>query len=559
MKNIFRILFISLLCLLISGLSYAEELKIAGNKSTRSIKAVAAGCASPSGFTFLEVNNVRARINTGGDMWWDLPGGIGSQYYIPANGSATSLFSGSLWIGGLDINNQLKLAALRFRQVGQDYWTGPLTIDGTASIDEEVCAEYDKHFLIKREEIDLFLEWWNSNNKAEDYPDYTIPESILNYPAHGDVTKNQSYYLAPFKDVDGDLEYNPNNGDYPYYDIDNVLCPLNYKDDPNYVPTPTMESEMYERYFGGILVDQVLKGDQTLWWVFNDKGDFHSETNGAAIGMEIRAQAFAFSTNDEINNMTFYSYEIINRSTYELTQTYFCPWVDPDLGYAWDDFVGCDVHRGLGYCYNGEAIDGGGQPEAYGDQPPAIGVDFFQGPYIDPDGIDNPKYAETIDPVTGDTILTQLCDESINGINFGNGIIDDERFGMRRFAYHNNEGGPQGDPDIAPEYYNYLRGFWNDNTRMMYGGNAHQNSGALGPECDFMFPGDSDPCNWGTGGQPPNGGFNQNGYYWTEETTNNNPDDRRFMQSAGPFTLKSGAVNYIIVGIPWARAISGGP
>ena len=27
--------------------------------------------------------------------------------------------------------------------------------------------------------------------------------------------------------------------------------------------------------------------------------------------------------------------------------------------------------------------------------------------------------------------------------------------------------------------------------------------------------------------------------YWTEETAKNNPSDRRFMQSAGPFTLKS--------------------
>ncbi|MBN1340977.1 MAG: T9SS type A sorting domain-containing protein, partial [Bacteroidales bacterium] len=46
---------------------------------------------------------------------------------------------------------------------------------------------------------------------------------------------------------------------------------------------------------------------------------------------------------------------------------------------------------------------------------------------------------------------------------------------------------------------------------------------------------------------------------WTEEIVGNNPDDRRFMQSAGPFTLKPGAVNYITVGIPWARAIAGGP
>jgi hypothetical protein len=580
MKNIFRILAILVLIIAFAKVNYAEEYKFGSFKSTESIESTAAGCAAPSGFEFLQVNNVRARINTGGDMWWDLDG-IG-QYYIPGNTTQTSMFSSSLWIGGLDINNQLKLAALRYRQVGQDYWTGPLTIDGTAAIDIETCAEWDKFSIVTRAEVDLFIDWFNSENKADDFPDYVIPNSILDYPAHGDVSKGQSYYLAPFKDVDNDGEYDPNNGDYPYYDIDNDLCPLNFAGDPTYIPTPTMESEFYEEYFGGILVDQVLKGDETFWWVFNDKGNFHSETNGASIGLEIRGQAFGFATNDEVNNMSFYSYEIINRSTYVLTETYFSPWVDTDLGYAWDDYVGCDVNRGLGYCYNGLPIDGAGEPESYGSQPPAIGVDFFQGPYMDPDTCDNPAYfgdgllGPTIDDCSivsfhmADRSLTYgengefsgtftVRSEAINGVNFGNGIVDDERYGMRRFVYHNNAGGVSGDPEIAPEYYNYLRGFWRDNSRMQYGGNGHINSGALGPDCDFMFPGDTDPCNWGTKGIPPNGGFNQGGQYWTEEYVGNNPNDRRFMQSAGGFTLKPGAVNYITVGIPWARAISGGP
>ena len=487
-------------------------------------------------------------------MWWDLHDF--SQYYVPANGQATSMFSGSLWIGGLDINDQLKVAAVRFRQSGNDYWPGPLTTDGSASVDEISCAKYDKHFVLTRSEVDEFLGWWYSEDRSTEYPGYSIPESILEYPAHGDPDKQQSYYLAPFRDVNGDGDYDPRQGDYPYYDITNELCPLNYAGDPNYVPQHTMEETMVGSVHGSILVDQVLKGDQTLWWVFNDKGNYHSETQGASIGFEIRAQAFAFATNDEINNMTFYSYEIINRSTFTLRGTYFSPWVDTDLGFSDDDYVGCDVGRGLGYCYNGTSVDGSGQPEAYGSQPPAIGVDFFQGPYIDPDGRDNPEF-------TGDCSIMNSPYEwdqmAINGVNFGNFIVDDERFGMRRFVYHNNDNSPQGDPQIAPEYYNYLRGIWRDNSRMLYGGNAHINSGAVGPECDFMFPGDSDPCNWGTRGMPPNGGYNQNGLYWTEETADNNPFDRRFMQSAGPFTLEPGAVNYITVGIPWARASSGGP
>ena len=59
-----------------------------------------------------------------------------------------------------------------------------------------------------------------------------------------------------------------------------------------------------------------------------------------------------------------------------------------------------------------------------------------------------------------------------------------------------------------------------------------------------MFPGTSDPTFAGK--------------EWTEQTANNLPADRRFVQSAGPFTLEPGAVNEITTGVVWARAKSGG-
>ena len=538
MKTIVRLLIVASLFLSVTD-ARAEKVKMKDSKS-RTLRGTTAGCTPSSTFAWLNINNARVRVNAGGDMWWDLPGGTGSKYYIPANGSATSLYAGSLWIAGLDINKQLKCAAIRFRQVGNDFWTGPLTIDGTASIDQVTCMEYDKMYNITRAEVDEFIANCDPVTGAPNLNDgYEIPSSILNWPAHGDPSRGMSYYLAPFYDRNKDGHYDPTQGDYPYYDIDNELC---------HSQVPTMDESIEGSIQGSILADQVIKGDQTLWWVFNDKGNSHTETGGSAIGLEIRAQAFAFATNDEINNMTFYSYEIINRSTYTLTNTYFSPWTDVDLGYAQDDFVGCDVSRGLGYGYNGVNIDGNGEPESYGANPPAVGVDFFQGPYLDPDGIDNPKY----DPVTGEN-----CDESINGVNFGNGIIDDERFGMRRFVYHNNDGSDNGDPQKASEYYQYLRGIWKNGEKMHFGGNAFPGTaGVTDVACDFMFPFDSDPCNWGTGGLPT--GFDG---YWSEETGNNgtpnNPADRRFMQSAGPFTLKPGAVNYITFGVPWARSNAG--
>ncbi len=500
----------------------------------KTIKNLAAGCVPARGSTYLNINNVNCRINTGGDMFWDFSN---PKYFIPGNSKKTSMFSGSLWIGGIDINGQLKVAALMYRSSGNDYWPGPLTVDGTAQVDPVTCVTYDKHFTIYRKDVDDFLAWRSEPARFPEYimPDYFKPDQ---YPAHPITTvplsDKMSHYLAPFKDVNGDGEYDPADGDYPYYDITNELCPRNPE---NIGKPPAIPAEGI-----GILSDQVLKGDQTVWWVFNDKGNTHSESKGQPIGFEIRAQAFAFSTNDEINNMSFFSYEIINRSTYELTGTYFSQWADTDLGDSNDDYCGCDVIRGLGYCYNGDDIDGSGKPNEYGPQPPAIGIDFFQGPYMDPDGIDNSKFNK---------VTLENCNEAVNGVNFGDGIVDNERFGMRRFVYHNRTGPDyQNDPEIAIDYYNYLRGIWKDGARMTYGGDGHGGNGGTNIPADFMFPGKTDPCNWGTGGvQMPE---------WSELTAGNAKGDRRFMHSAGPFVLKSGAVNYITVGMPWARASSGG-
>lgn len=552
MKNKFRILTLLLICVLLAKSMFAEEdVRMKGKRYVDIKPSKSADlCRPATGSMDLDINNVRARINTGGDMWWDF---TESKYEIPKGSRKTAMFSAALWIGGKDVTGNIKLAAQRYRSNGVDYWTGPLSVDGTAAITASTCDAWDKHYKITKAEVLEFMA-----NFSDPQPGYTLPQIIEQWPAESKVT-GATNYLAPFFDFDGDLKYDPAQGDYPYYDFNNSLCPTNpdrKNPDGTYKPMEktmeTLHGNGNPAVKGGILVDQVLKGDQTLWWVFNDKGNTHTESKGDPIGLEIRAQAFAFATNDEINNMTFYTYEIINRSTYTLTETYFSQWCDTDIGYAFDDYVGCDVPRGLGYTYNGKSQDGSGQFYAYEGNPPAAGVDFFQGPYMDVDNEDNPKV---------DGAGNQICDESINGVNFGNGIVDDERFGMRRFVYHvNAQSGPTSDPDNYLEYYRMLRGIWKDNTRMVYGGTGYPTSPGAQPSviADFMFPALTDEWNWGTGcGASPS---NKN---WTEETPGsgnaNPPGDRRFMHSAGPFTLTPGAVNYITVGIPFAQAASGGP
>lgn len=476
--NLKKVVKIIVLFLFATASLFARENVKRDNVTTSAFyKNLAVGCAPATAQTDLELNNVRAKILNGGDMWWD-QGLAVARYEVPKGSGKHSLFAGSLWIGGVDAGGQLKVAAMTYRQNGNDFFPGPLST-ASASTSSDQCIKYDQIWKISRSEVEEFV-----NNG------FTSPSpAISSWPGNGRT--GFSPYLAPFYDSDQNGIYEPAKGDYPYYRLKND-------------PLPDIN--------GCTTCGNFLFGDQTLWWVFNDRGNIHSESGAQAIGLEVQAQAFAFATNDEINNMTFYQYKIINRSSYQVNDTYFGQWVDPDLGNYLDDYVGCDVGRGLGYCYNGDPDDEGAQ--GYGLNPPAIGVDFFQGPIADSnDKIDNNR----------DGIIDEPCEQII----------------MSKFVYFNNDNTVQGNPYTGAHFYNYLRGLWLDGTPMTYGGSGYNS----GQKCNFMFPDNTDP-DFSTP--------------WTETTAGNTPGDRRFLQSAGKFTLAPGAVNFVTVGVLWARAEQGG-
>jgi hypothetical protein len=470
-----------------SSLSLVAREKQAGERKTHEgdshvlNQRVMANCAPPRLSQEISYNNVRTIIYTGGDMWWDLVSN--ARYIVPktfdTKNAICSGFAGSIWLGGLDAGGQLKVAAMTYRQNGIDFWPGPLDTTN-ASADPAECARYDQIYTITRDEVDKFASGLSA-----------ATPNILNWPGNGNISKNQGRNLAPFYDANGDGFYDPATGDYPAYDVKNLA----EKDQFGYC-----KAKLY--------------GDYTLFWVFNDNGGIHTETkSNSPIGVEIRAEAFEFKTNDEINNMSFYSYQIFNRSSFQLNKTCFTIWNDADLGYYLDDYVGCDISRGLGYIYNSEPFDPTyNGVNGYLDYPPAFGCDFFKGPIADPhDGIDN---------------------------NF-NGIIDEpgEDITMSRFTYYNNNIGafpPQTtNPDFNIHYYNYMTGFWKDGSPFTQGGNAY---GGSSPS-QFVY--DGDPVN-NTG--------------WTEKNAGNLAGDRRFLQSAGFFTLKPGAVNDVTFGMPWAQS-----
>jgi hypothetical protein len=442
----------------------------------KDLMPLAAGCAAPSAMTDIDIGNVRATILAGSDMWWDMAGVPG--YEVPKGSGKHSLFASSIWIGGIDAGKNLKTAAQTYRQQGAvDWWTGPL--DGQGEISAQECQKYDRIYRITRAEVQNFIA---SGVRTP---------AIDNWPGNGDISIGQAQNLAPYVDVDGDGFYSPSAGDYPGYNfsLTNANC------------------------------NNQLYGDQTLWWVFNDKGNIHTSSQSTlSLGVEVRAQAFAYASPDpHISNTTFYKYQIINRSSTTLDSTYIGMWVDSDLGKFNDDYIGCDVGRSLGYGYNGDNNDDG--PIGYGINPPAVGLDMLQGPLADAgDGIDNDKDGTADEP--------------------------DEEILMSSFLYFRNDLSPQGNPFNSYDFYNYLRGRWLDGSPMTYGGNGKGvGNGATSTPCRYMFPGTTDPANTTD---------------WTEVTAGNSPGDRRFVQAAGPFTMVPGAVQYVTNAAVWARAASGG-
>lgn len=349
---------------------------------------------------------------------------------------------------GGQVAGELRVAAATYAQEGADYEFFPGPLDQAGNPPAD-CAAYDKLYKVSREDID---EYQRSGTATED---------MVSWP--WDLG-------APVDDGDGVADnYNLEGGDLP-----------------------------------------AILGDQTVWWVMNDAGGSHLTTLTPAIGLEIQVTAFSFRSADALNNTTFYKYKLIYEGQEPLENTFIGLWVDPDLGQYTDDFVGSDTTLGLGFVYNGDPFDEGGT--GYQNSPPALGYDFFQGPLVDDDGLDNNRDGEV--------------DES------------GERLKMTRFVYYNNDDTDQGDPDDAEDYYGYLRGRWKNGQPLTFGGDGFGDDLGLG-NTNFMFTGD-----------PPG--------FWSEDNTDgqggrNTPADRRFIMSTGPFTMQPGDEQEIVFGIVWSQ------
>ena len=71
---------------------------------------------------------------------------------------------------------------------------------GPAEITPDQCIKYDQFYVTTRQEVELFNAWYECSQNPDcdvnvDFPGYSIPSSILTWPAHGDQSIFQDFYL----------------------------------------------------------------------------------------------------------------------------------------------------------------------------------------------------------------------------------------------------------------------------------------------------------------------------------------------------------------------------
>lgn len=421
----------------------------------------------------LDINHVKALIMNGGDMHWDIFNSGNAFYEVPKGSNTHSSFASAIWMGGLDASNQLHTSAQTYRQIGNDYWPGPLDTTNGGINSAEVIA-YDKIWKVSYSEINNFITQFNIGNVPLTY---TPSPDMVNWPAKGTGAKTRN--MAPFVDVNNDGNYNWMDGDYPK-----------------------------------------IKGDQALYFIFNDNYSTHTETGGLPFGVEIHCMAYAYGCPTTINgrnelaNTTFYDYKIYNRSNNNYHDVYVGYWTDADLGCYLNDYIGSKIQDNLGFIYNSTSIDNNcSGTNGYQNYPPALGTTVLKGPLAPiADGLDNNN----------------------------NGVIDEanEQCLMNYFTYYNNNIGSfpvqTTNPSSKYHYYNYLKAQWKDSLNFTCGGNAR---GGVTPT-KFAYP-------WVTYPGNPCGN-------WTELTAGNLAGDRRYILSSGPFNLPAKGNTEVEYALVWS-------
>lgn len=401
------------------------------------------GIAQPTFFVheYVDINKIKAAVQLHGDLWWD-PSTMNAACEFPKGTNKHLQHASSVWLGGYDANNDLHFSAQTYRQDGNDYWPGPLDAAGTLTM--ATSTKWARVWKLNRTTLDSFVA-------QSTHTTANTPKVILEWPAKGNPTAGGSAGLvitedmAPFVDVNSDGVYNALQGDYP-----------------------------------------VMKGDQMIWWVFSDNGPTHNNVVAGAplsktLKVQVHACAYAYSRGTLIDNVVYYEYDVINKSSEDYDDFRFGLWSDVDLGGPFDDYIGFDSTHRMGYVYNRLPNDA-----VYG----------------------------SVLPVSGVTFLEMPRDNASAAVPAGS------------FMFYENGNGPLGNPGVDTQYNHYLRSKFRNSTPLKrdYSGPGITAWGTgTGPETKYIWP-DNPNDNLG----------------WSECKCAHPGGDRRFVISTNDHAFLSG-------------------
>lgn len=291
-------------------------------------------------YTFLEHNNVSAYISNMGTYFWNNESSPVIRYEVPKGSGHNMIFTSEFWFAVKDAADSIHMTQGGFENV-KDIFNGPISIPGSYDTPEYQDIWEQKIWQICQADIDNFKLIWQCNNGlitvgCDDIPPLSqeVLDNIYSWPAHGDVTKGQSYYLAPFYDYNSDGSYNPDDGDYP-----------------------------------------IIKGCCATYMIKNDAAFPHNYTSTAPIGMELHLMFYQYLTADYLKDITFVDLLAINKSGTDYPEIAHSIYLDADVGFYGDDFYGCDSTNNVIYFYNADNDDQEFNPFlGYGINPPAFGV-----------------------------------------------------------------------------------------------------------------------------------------------------------------------------------------
>jgi hypothetical protein len=120
-----------------------------------------------------------------------------------------------------------------------------------------------------------------------------------------------------------------------------------------------------------------ILGDEMLWSVANDLDSSRTKRlfNSSPLGIEQQTTVWGFASNNDLTNIVYKKVRLINKGSSLIDSMYISIWSDPDLGFAVDDFVGCDTTLDLGFSFNASNFD-----NVYGEAPPVVGYAFIKAP-----------------------------------------------------------------------------------------------------------------------------------------------------------------------------------